>query len=62
MDGRSSNQILKLLQKNSAKNKQMQAFLEDLLNLEMEQPGWYNDKYKAIIDKYSNKGDYSREN
>jgi hypothetical protein len=55
MDG-SSNQILKLLQKNSSKNKQMQAFLGDLLDLEMEQPGWYNDKYKAIIDKYSNKG------
>lgn len=55
MDG-SSNQILKLLHKNSGKNKQMQAFLEDLLNLEMEQPGWWNDKYKTIIDKYSKGG------
>jgi hypothetical protein len=55
MEG-SSNQILKLLQKNSGKNKHMQAFLEDLLNLEMEQPGWYNDRYKAIIDKYYDKG------
>ena len=55
MDG-SSNQIQKLLQKNSSKNKQMQSFLGDLLNLEMEQPGWYNDKYKAIIDKYSQRG------
>jgi len=60
MDG-SSNQILKLLQKNSSKNKQMQAFLEDLLNLEREQPGWWNDKYKAIIDKYSTEVN-SREN
>lgn len=55
MDG-SSNQILKILHKNSVKNKHMQEFLEDLLNLEMECPGWYNDKYKAIIDKYANKG------
>jgi hypothetical protein len=55
MDG-SSNQILKLLQKNSGKNKQMQVFLEELLNLEMEQPGWWNDKYKTIIDKHSKGG------
>jgi len=52
MDG-SSNQILKLLQKNSGKKKQMQDFLENLLDLEMECPGWWNEKYKALIEKYS---------
>jgi len=51
MDG-SSGHILKLLRENSGNNKRMQNFLEDLLNLEMESPGWWNDKYKSIIDKY----------
>ena len=51
MDG-SSGHILKLLRENSGSNKRMQNFLEDLLNLEMESPGWWNDKYKSIIDKY----------
>lgn len=53
MEG-SSNQILKLLRENSDDNKQMKKFLEDLLNLEKECPGWWNDKYKSIIDKYAN--------
>ena len=55
MDG-SSGHILKILRHNSGTNRKMQKFLEDLLNLEMESPGWWNDKYKQIIDNHMKGG------
>jgi len=50
MDG-SIGQILKLLRQNSGDNARMQQLLEELLNFEMENPGWYSDQYKQILDK-----------
>ena len=51
MDGSKGN-ILKLLRQNSENDQKMQKLLEDLLNFEMESPGWWNEKYKQIIDNH----------